>query len=1713
MSGYEGRTVGDFCVRERLGSGGVGEVYLADQLTLGRQAVIKFLARPTNISSEAAARFLREARLASRLDHPFAAHVYAFGIEPDGTLWIAMELVRGTPLDKLVATQGPLPLARFVPFFERLCEVLSAAHDQDIIHRDIKPANVMVIQRAGKMLPKLLDLGIARAGAPVPSAPDPVDLTELLDANTEGDALSESMVGRLTRSESMQLTQVGSLVGTPYYMAPEQWLDASQVGARADIYSLAILAYQCLTGALPFQSKNLRGMARAHATSPLPALPDSLPSGLYEVLAKGAAKKPDERFETPLSFAVALRAASGIGTDPPALPHFETGLYDNLINEAPQPLAEAVALFDSARGPRQATASLATVVKIICRTLAMYALAGRVRVGPGGQESEVTKRLLQQLHEKGLADTDWLDLTRALVLPFSTKPDAHPLPELVRYVASEGFAVLQAVAQGAPDATANDEQLIQQLHATVGRLTAALRPLQFLFEYAVVVPSESGPERWMGSRRVVRPTQRVVEPAEPGSVLLVDSVGSVVLTLSPLVQCASPSVGRPEELFMLEGPGRRGARSIAWPSSFETQDEALWGWLSQHGLLTHSLQSSAQTERPPYKGLSTFGVADADNYFGREKEAQAFANRLRDESFLAVVGPSGTGKSSFVLAGVLPLLSSGWRPLVVRPGANPFAALHARLESAGLPDLTKGLDPLLEALQGGSLLLVVDQFEELVTLCADAQLRNRFAEQVLAAARHPSGRVRVVVTLRDDFLIKVQQLPAFRDVLSSALQLLGTPGPDDLVRVVSEPARRVGYSFDDPSLPRRMVDAVSEYPGALALLSFTASQLWELRDRQLRLMRAKTYEVLGGVGGALANHAETTMASLSADEQRLVREAFRHLVTGQGTRTVLSKQEALEVLGGTSAAQSVINRLIDARLLVSSETADGHDSVEIIHEALITAWPRLVGWQREDAESARMRDALRASARQWEERGRASGLLWRNEVLAEYRLWRARFPGGVTSVEQAFADASLRDERRAQRIRRSALVGVFALLAAGLVVLFQAWRDSEAQMVRLREEQARLALLNERPFAALAYLGAIESTASNPAREHLKATAQWQTPPAAGDWSVEPSMTRLASNERAQTFLAFDREHPASWFDLTTDRRLTLGEPAAAFVGDEVWATNNTTKVQVYTPDGGSHSVEAPVAIWSLQPAGANVGTMIAEAGETGAVFADGRWVAVPLGQPSPHTMCECSAQSTRCACFAGRMQSAQALLKGVVTFESGQFTTRERESVIKVATYVGDRLLVGTSDGKIWSPDDPSWKIDIGEQPLFPRSKSSTILAAVALNKVFFIDTTKGAFLPAKFESPQYVADAQWRNDHELIIATDDGRIRTFDLVRGQVVGAFWAHPSAISTIAPLGDGVLSVDSLGHVKRWPQLHRFAEELETGVLGLWEDPTSRTALTATERGWSQLSAHGQAAPLGPVSAGARVVGAPSGSVNVFASNRTLVIEASLSDQREVALPDDVERLSVSSDRRLAALFFTNTQVAWLRLDEGALNPIDAKVLGAPGIDGLFTSDGASLLITLETGEIAKYRLREGVVEKRIAAHQKAAWFLRLASSAEFATASYDGRLILWNESALVRIAECDDFVGAGKLLIKADWRAPLVSVVDQTGQWLVVNTSRNEVISSVKLPFEVTGAFQPERGERIQLSTDSHLRVETWLWPPAAKPRVEAMSLVDEKIVAAGAPR
>ncbi len=483
-------------------------------------------------------------------------------------------------------------------------------------------------------------------------------------------------------------------------------------------------------------------------------------------------------------------------------------------------------------------------------------------------------------------------------------------------------------------------------------------------------------------------------------------------------------------------------------------------------------------------------------------EVEALWQKLGQAHLLAVIGPSGAGKSSFLRAGLLPALPRGWHAVVATPGTRPFAALaHAlAVEFAGDADAVRELprldDPeaalaILRRWRGrhAETLLVVDQFEELFTLNDDATQR-RFAELLGRAA--VEADVRVLLSLRDDFLVRCHEHAALQPILAD-LTVLRPPTGAALRRAVVQPALLCGYRFEDEDLAAEMIEAVARERGALPLLAFAAARLWDERDRASGLLTREAYARIGGVGGALAQHAEATVERIGAEHLPVVRELFRNLVTAQGTRAVRDYDELLSVFGERCAeAETVLRALIDARLLTeyrerAAERNGGakRRRVEIIHESLLTAWPRLERWQAQDAEGALLRDQLRQAASTWEERGRAADLLWSGTAYQEFSVWQERYPGALTATEQAFAEAMRCHAQRRRRRQWTAVGALIAALVAVLAVVTVLRQQSERAKV-LAEQEARRAQANELLALARTALGGDSTKALALARKSLE---------------------------------------------------------------------------------------------------------------------------------------------------------------------------------------------------------------------------------------------------------------------------------------------------------------------------------------------------------------------------------------------------------------------------------------------------------------------------------------------------------------------------------------------------------------------------------------------------------------------------------------------------
>ncbi len=550
----------------------------------------------------------------------------------------------------------------------------------------------------------------------------------------------------------------------------------------------------------------------------------------------------------------------------------------------------------------------------------------------------------------------------------------------------------------------------------------------------------------------------------------------------------------------------------------------------------------------PYPGLASFTENDAEYFFGREAEVEQMWRKLEGPPrMLAIIGPSGAGKSSFIAAGLVAHAPPNWGIIRSTPGTAAISSL-ARVvarETAGDPDAVELLPRFGDAevavrvlghwaRKNTHALVVVDQFEELFTQNGIEEQR-RFAELLRRFVLE--GNIHVLLSMRDDFAAACNVHEPLRSIFHE-LTVLDPPTGGNLRRAVVQPATKCGYRFEDDELVDEMLAEVEGERGALPLLAFAAARLWERRDKKRGLLTLEAYQEIGGVGGALAQHAEATIDRIGVERIPIVRELFRNLVTAEGTRAVREWNELLSIfeksnikreginpsptmlsaslktvgegfIPSRSAAEEVLRELIDARLLTSYEIHEDEQEptrrVEIIHESLLANWPRLVRWQTQDQEGAQLRDELRQAARAWEEHDRHDDRLWTGTAFREYQLWRERYPGGLTELEEAFATAMTSLAGRRRRRRRMIVTAVMAALIAGLATVGSFWQRSVRETRRAEAEANRaeagklLALgqlvLESYPTAALAWATSSLELADTSEGRKLALRALQKAPP------------------------------------------------------------------------------------------------------------------------------------------------------------------------------------------------------------------------------------------------------------------------------------------------------------------------------------------------------------------------------------------------------------------------------------------------------------------------------------------------------------------------------------------------------------------------------------------------------------------------------------------
>jgi WD40 repeat protein/serine/threonine protein kinase len=924
------RRLGHYRLLDVIGRGGMGIVYAAHDTKLDRKVAIKQVRAEGRTNPQR--RFIREALAMAKLSHPNVIPIFEIG-EWDGSTFLVMEYVEGSTLRAWLGT--PRSPAEILAVFKSAARGLIAAHQKGMVHRDFKPDNVM-LGDDGRV--RVLDFGLARV--------TDEEVTPSGDDLTLGDELSPVL---------RPFTQTGAVLGTPAYMAPEQFRGA-RPDAAGDQFSFCVALYEALYRERPFSNETLdvtddderAGAPMAGAEIRPPSSDATVPAWLRALVCRGLAQKPGDRHESMQALLDALVA----------------GELEHDADHRVPPKYVFVAHHD--------------VDKL------------------------AVLRLCEDLLDHGVRS--WLDI-------WEYEPDADRRERSDEALAKAPAVLLCHGSGGwAPSPV---------LAARIARDPSTV--------YRVGLPGSA--------------------PSQEGIELDANNWDDAVVELARLV-----GIDRERRDWLVDEAERAGV---------------------------------ASDQLSPYRGLEAFREQDARWMFGREDEVGELIELIRADQtrFMTIIGASGSGKSSLVMAGLCPALRHGvlgdgcdWAIAYLRPGPRPCETLaHALVNLQGTRDaiadalqVKRLRDELLASADtlrmvasrmstnGSKILLVVDQLEELFTEAglgseAEAPGATAFVSNLLEASSPVAGfgNLWVVATLRADFVQRGLEVGELARALKGGTYFALPPMGEQQIRAAIErPAKRVGFSIES-KLVEKLVVAAANQAGRLPLLQHVLRELWQRRDQQARMLAHEVYAETGGLEGAIAVAAERALEALRRELGPQADSVTRRLMTrlvhlGATTSGNTRRRVARDELGHDEQTKRVLDAFVrGARVLVASED-EGVEGVEISHEALLREWTTLVAWLDADRDALRLRQELTASAAEHRARG-GREYLWGKARVEEAKRMLAASVVELNDAEQHFLAASERVVRQRERRIWGAVVGALVAAAVVVVVVLQKNEDIRTQ--------------------------------------------------------------------------------------------------------------------------------------------------------------------------------------------------------------------------------------------------------------------------------------------------------------------------------------------------------------------------------------------------------------------------------------------------------------------------------------------------------------------------------------------------------------------------------------------------------------------------------------------------------------------------------------------
>ncbi|MBI4705151.1 MAG: protein kinase [Deltaproteobacteria bacterium] len=954
-----GTMVGPYRIMCLLGRGSAGEIYLVRDEKLGRKVALKMVHADRRSSKRAFKAFARQAGAVSKCSHPHIGTVYAVGAYR-GRPYVAQEHIEGQSLADRIA-ERQLSLAEALRTVLAVAEALDEAHRNKVRHLDLKPESV-IIPRDGRI--RVVDFAVVRlvAGRHVPAG-----------------AWGNWLAGPAGRAAApVRSRPPGCAVSQ---LAPEQWRREKSTSA-ADIWALGVVAYELLSGRLPFEHEEPKRMAEA-VCGPEPArplrelldVPEKLSELVGRCLDKDASKRPQaaEVGQGLRELLGALRRRPAEGERP----------FRGL-----EPFTEEHAHLFFGR-EAEVAAFLERVP--LCPVLAVVGPAG------GGKSSFVRAGIVPRL----------LEQERWTVLQL--RPGGQPFRALA--------SVLRAAGVGRPS------QIAPQ----------ALRS----GEPGAEMPEPPDDE----DRGEGAPAAEDGEAAPQGG---------------------QPSESEPPESDEDDSPDSE-------PPEDETGEEEKPEPVVSAEKASPAPAAGKEAGEPGSDGKPPDATSEPQGEQGTVpgKEGEAKTGEAPEDA--------PPGKEGEAVAGEAPEDAPPDEPAAAEPAEGEEPAEIDELGQLGeqlflSPRLLSAELRRLADQEGSKVLLFVDQLEELLTLTVDPTTRRSFMRAICAAADDALDPLRVIFAARDDSLGRLATEPEVREVLEQ-VTVIQSLEADALQHVLSRPVEAVGFRFEDEDLPREMAESVRGEATGLPLLQYAADLLWNERDEKDKLLTRAAYELLGGVPGALASHADDIIAALTPTERSVARELLLRLVTLERTRKLVPKDVVLDGLALGGEAKRVLERLTSARL-VTETTARGDDAegsaLELAHESLIDAWGTLSSWIDRRKEDLAFLARLGAAEKRWARGGRAPHLLLQGKELAEALSRLERCSAPVPEPVGRFAQASERHQAQAQRWKAPLFATVLGVLVVATAVLAVQRHGARVDLNRAAEGRA----LAERRLAATELEGA-----------------------------------------------------------------------------------------------------------------------------------------------------------------------------------------------------------------------------------------------------------------------------------------------------------------------------------------------------------------------------------------------------------------------------------------------------------------------------------------------------------------------------------------------------------------------------------------------------------------------------------------------------------------